>query len=139
MPNTLNNILVIKNMFQNFEDIYFNLNLNLTLTQSNEIIEGILSNYFVFQKGRKSTINQESRRNRMRQIKSEQKKTSSQKYSRISDYEMENQNYLFKKIKLNNKPRVRKISEETEDQYQTWKGGMMSEIISSKRKIKKDR
>lgn len=75
----------------------------------------------------------------MRQIKSEQKKTSSQKYSRISDYEMENQNYLFKKIKLNNKPRVRKINEETEDQNQTWKEGMMSEIISSKRKIKKDR
>lgn len=75
----------------------------------------------------------------MRQIKSEQKKTSSQKYSRISGYEMENQNYLFKKIKLNNKPRVRKISEETEDQNQTWKEGMMSEIISSKRKIKKDR
>lgn len=75
----------------------------------------------------------------MRQIKSEQKKTSSQKYSRISDYEMENQNYLFKKIKLNNKPRVRKINEETEDQNQTWKEGMMSEIINSKRKIKKDR
>lgn len=52
---------------------------------------------------------------------------------------MENQNYLFKKIKLKNKPRVRKISEETEDQNQTWKEGMMSEIISSKRKIKKDR
>lgn len=52
---------------------------------------------------------------------------------------MENQNYLFKKIKLNNKARVRKIREKTEDQYQTWKEGMMSEIISSKRKIKKDR
>lgn len=52
---------------------------------------------------------------------------------------MENQNYLFKNIKLNNKARVRKIREETEDQYQTSKEGMMSEIISSKRKIKKDR
>lgn len=75
----------------------------------------------------------------MRQIKSEQKKTSSQKYSRLSNYEMENQNYLLKKIKLNNKARVRKIREETEDQYQTSKEGMMSKIISSKRKIKKDR
>lgn len=75
----------------------------------------------------------------MRKIKSEQKKTSSQKYSRLSNYEMENQNYLLKKIKLNNKARVRKIREETEDQYQTSKEGMMSKIISSKRKIKKDR
>lgn len=47
----------------------------------------------------------------MRQIKSEQKKTSSQKYSRTNDFEMENQNYFFKKIKLNNKTRVRKKRE----------------------------
>lgn len=56
----------------------------------------------------------------MRQIKSEQKKTSSQKYSRTNDFEMENQNYFFKKIKLNNKTRVRK-KEKMKDQYQTWK------------------
>lgn len=52
---------------------------------------------------------------------------------------MENQNYFFKKIKLNNKTRVRKTREKMKDQYQTWKEEMMSEIISSKRKLRKDR